>query len=204
MSKVTDPNDDVDGESIAAVDDSGETAVLVVDDQESVADLYTEFLEDVYRVETAYGGEEALAIVDDDFDVVLLDRRMPGINGDAVLEEIRACGIDARVAMVTAVEPDEALLDLGFDDYVLKPIIQEELHDAVERLRLLSEYRSVRGELGSLRVKRNVLGVEVPGQLRSGSEEFRRLERDIANLERRLAAIEAELQETRLAAAIGG
>jgi CheY-like chemotaxis protein len=40
-------------------------------------------------VRTAYGGHEALEELSDDVDVILLDRRMPGLSGDEVLEEVR-------------------------------------------------------------------------------------------------------------------
>ena len=68
---------------------SRDATVLVVDDEEAVADAYTAQLEGEYETRTAYSGKEALETVDDGVDIVLLDRRMPGRSGDEVLERDR-------------------------------------------------------------------------------------------------------------------
>lgn len=117
-----------------------EATVLVVDDEEGLADLYAIWLRDRYTVETAYDGEAALAALDEDVDVVLLDRQMPGVSGDDVLETVRERGLDCRVAMVTAVEPELDIVDLGFDDYLRKPVDRETLRETVDRLLRRSAY----------------------------------------------------------------
>jgi len=102
--------------------------VLVVEDEPDLADLYAAWLGDEYRVRTAYGGQEALDELDeadDEVDAILLDRRMPGLSGDEVLAAVRERGIDCRVAMVTAVEPDFDILKMGFDDYLVKPVTSD-------------------------------------------------------------------------------
>jgi CheY-like chemotaxis protein len=103
--------------------------ILVVDDEQPIADLFARWLEDEYDVRVAYSGGEALASLDDSLDVVLLDRDMPDMSGDGVLDTIRSRGIDCRVGMVTAVEPDFDVLTLGYDAYVVKPVTKpSELH----------------------------------------------------------------------------
>ena len=119
-------------------EESGVT--LVVDDEPDVADSYAAFLEEEYEVRTAYSGEQALSKLDADVDVVLLDRRMPEMVGDEVLDRIRDRGIDCRVAMVTAVDPNTDIIDMEFDDYVVKPVSREEVLDTVDRLRRVTEY----------------------------------------------------------------
>ena len=114
--------------------------VLIVDNEPGVADSYAAFLRDTHEVRTAYSGEQALAKLDDDVDVVLLDRRMPDMVGDEVLNRIRGRGIDCRVAMVTAVDPDIDIIDMEFDDYVVKPVSRDEVLDTVERLHRVAEY----------------------------------------------------------------
>jgi two-component system response regulator AdeR len=114
--------------------------VLVVDDEPDVADSYAAFIRDRYAVRTAYSGETALGELDDDVDVVLLDRRMPNMFGDDVLEAVRERGFDCRVAMVTAVDPDVDIIDMEFDDYVVKPVTRSEVIDTVDRLLRVSEY----------------------------------------------------------------
>ncbi len=117
-----------------------EATVLVVDDEEGLADLYAIWLRDRHTVETAYDGEAALDALDEDVDVVLLDRQMPGVSGDDVLETIRERSLDCRVAMVTAVEPELDIVDLGFDDYLRKPVDRETRRETVDRLLRRSAY----------------------------------------------------------------
>lgn len=111
-----------------------EANVLIAEDERELADLFATWLESEYSVQTAYRGQSALELVDEDTDVVLLDRRMPELHGDEVLEEIQKRGLDCTVAMVTAVDPDFDIIEKGFDDYINKPVEQEELHDVVERM----------------------------------------------------------------------
>lgn len=119
---------------------SGDTPVVaVVDDQPRVVEAFAYWLDDDYEVRRATGGEEALSVVDDDVDVVLLDRHMPELSGDEVLERLREDGVDCRVAMVTAVDPELGIIDLPFDAYVTKPVDRDDLHEAVERLLRVAE-----------------------------------------------------------------
>lgn len=106
------------------------TTVLIVDDEKDVADVYRLQLQKTYDVKTAYGGEEALETIDETVNVVLLDRRMPDLTGDDVFQEIRKRGFDCRVVMISAVNRD-AEADVPGDDYYMKPLGQESLHEAV-------------------------------------------------------------------------
>lgn len=165
--------------------------VLVVDDDRELADLYAAWLDERYVVHTAYGGQEALDTVSElgsDLDAILLDRRMPDVTGDLVLVVLRDRGVDLPVAMVTAVEPDVDVLELGFDDYLVKPASQADLFDLVESLLALGSLDSVVRELSMLRVKRNVLSVELSAAERNASPAFAALERKIRSLQRTLAA----------------
>ncbi|WP_435075670.1 response regulator [Halorubrum sp. HHNYT27] len=108
--------------------------ILVVDDEQGLADLYALYLEEDYTIRIAYGGQEALRIIDDDVDAVLLDRRMPGISGDEVLATLRERGYDQPVAMLTAVDPGEEIIGLDIDEYFVKPIYEEQLREAAEAL----------------------------------------------------------------------
>ena len=115
-------------------DDISNATVLAVDDEEAYLDAYREWLADVAELRTAIDGEDALDKLDRSIDVVLLDRRMPNLTGRAVLERIRTRGIDCRVAMVTAVEPDLEVIDMDFDDYLVKPISESEVRSLVATL----------------------------------------------------------------------
>jgi DNA-binding response OmpR family regulator len=112
---------------------TADPTVLVVDDESEVADVYALRLRDRYETETAYGGAQALERLDDGIDVVLLDRRMPDIGGDEVLEEIRDRNVSTRVIMITAVDPDFDIIDMPFDDYLCKPVEKTDLVAAIDQ-----------------------------------------------------------------------
>lgn len=107
--------------------------MLVVDDEQDVADTYAAQLRASYDVRVAYGGEAALDEMDESVDAVLLDRRMPDIQGDEVLDRIRDQGYDCKVIMATAVDADLDILALDFDDYLSKPIRRDTLLETVEQ-----------------------------------------------------------------------
>ena len=134
--------------------------VLVVEDEPDLADLYATWLSSEYRVRTAYGGHEALDALDEEVAVVLLDRRMPGLSGDEVLTAVRDRGIDCRVAMVTAVEPDFDIIAMGFDDYLVKPVTKDALADTVSNLCSRNAYDEGVQELVSLASKKALLESE--------------------------------------------
>jgi DNA-binding response OmpR family regulator len=131
--------------------------VLIVEDEPDVAETYNLWLRDEYEVRTAQNGDEALEQLDEDVDVVLLDRMMPGLSGDEVLERIRESGYECRVAMVTAVEPDFDILEMGFDSYLTKPIRSEQLHETVSNLLERSTYDGLLQEYYSLVEKQATL-----------------------------------------------
>lgn len=103
--------------------------ILVVDDFELNRDMLSRRLGTRgFRVDTAAGGEEALAMVmPRNYDLVLLDIMMPDIDGYEILEQIRRhfSSADLAVIMVTAKDQSEDIvraLNLGADDYITKPI----------------------------------------------------------------------------------
>ena len=171
------------------MNDAEPATVLVVDDEPDVADAYAAQLADEYIVSTAYGGQEALDTLDDSVDVVLLDRRMPGISGDEVLDHIRDRELDCRVAMVTAVDPDFDIIDMPFDDYVIKPVSRGDLFDTIQRLLTSAEYESKLREYYALTAKHAALMSNKPEAELAESDEFAALESRVENLR-------SELDET--------
>ena len=167
--------------------------VLVVEDEQHLADLYTDYLDDRYDVRTAYSGEEGLAMLSPEIDVVLLDRRMPVVSGNEVLAEIEDRSLPARVAMVTAVNPDFDIIEMGVDDYLVKPVTREELTEVVDRLHKIAEYDERLQELTTRKLKRNVLQVEKSKTELEGSEQYQRLKTEIADIEARVDELAEEL-----------
>jgi len=172
----------------------GEATVLVVDDEEGLADLYAIWLRDRYAVETAYDGDAALDALDEAVDVVLLDRQMPGVSGDDVLEAIRDRELDCRVAMVTAVEPELDIVDLGFDDYLRKPVDRETLRETVDRLLRRSAYdETVQAYFAAAR--KHALLSESNDPSVTDTEEFEALEARLADLRGRLDDVVEDFDE---------
>lgn len=159
--------------------------VLVVDDEQGLSDLYAAWLDEVdaYRTRTAYDGEQALGRIDDTVDVVLLDRRMPDLSGDEVLETMRDQGYDCRVVMVTAVNPDFDVLELPFDEYVVKPLDEGDIRDIVERMLARTSYDEQLQRLYALTSKKATLVAEKSQQELEQSEEFAALEAELEDLQ---------------------
>lgn len=138
-------------------DEPASPTILIVDDDKDLADTYSVWLSGEFDVETAYGGVQARKQIRDDLDLVLLDRRMPGIPGDRVLEDIRDQGIDCRVAMLTAVEPDTDIIELPFDEYLVKPVTQSELRETVDDLLLRQGFDADAQEFFAMESKADAL-----------------------------------------------
>ena len=113
--------------------------VLLVEDEGSVASFIARTLrENAYAVDVADTGEKALQLGKDvNYDVILLDVRLPGISGIEVCRELRHRGVEAPVMMLTArslVEQRVEGLDVGADDYLTKPFVLAELLARVRAL----------------------------------------------------------------------
>jgi DNA-binding response OmpR family regulator len=117
--------------------------VLVVEDARTLADALVEGLRDVgMAVDVAYDGLEAARKLDlNPYDVVVLDRDLPGVHGDTICRMITEREHPAMVLMLTASDaPAQRVsgLSLGADDYVSKPFHLPEL---VLRIRALARRR---------------------------------------------------------------
>jgi len=169
--------------------DAQPPVVLIVEDEPDVADTYRLWLADDYDVRVAENGDEGLEELNSDVDVVLLDRMMPGLSGDEVLAHIRDEELDCRVAMVTAVEPDFDILEMGFDAYLSKPIKSDQLEDTVTNLLERSEYDSLLQEYYSLVEKQATLEATKSRAELAESEEY-------AKLTSRIGDLRGDLSET--------
>jgi DNA-binding response OmpR family regulator len=106
--------------------------VLVVEDERALAAALARWLRrQGMSVDVAGDGAVALAKARSvPYDVVILDRHLPVVHGDEVCRRLVAGGAEARILMLTAADSTDQLvdgLDLGADDYLVKPVVLDEL-----------------------------------------------------------------------------
>jgi signal transduction histidine kinase len=112
--------------------------ILIVDDETDIAAILKLHLEDSgYVTAWAGNGESALKILNDGrFSLVLMDIRMPGMNGLEVLKRIREAGLDTAVIMMTAHDSENLVVECmtsGAVDYVSKPFSLDDMLQRVNR-----------------------------------------------------------------------
>src|SRR4051812_45545897 len=106
--------------------------ILVVEDEVKIAQAIKKGLElNGYAVDAIHDGNTGLAhAVDDDYDLVVLDRMLPGIDGVEICKQVRAQGVSAPILMLTArgtIGDRVEGLNGGADDYLVKPFSFDEL-----------------------------------------------------------------------------
>lgn len=147
---------------LTAAAKNGPMRVLLVEDEADLADSLADGLRrEGYVVEVAGDGARALALAaDSDVDVVVLDRDLPVLSGDAVCRTLVAQQYPARILMLTAagtLDDRIAGLDLGADDYLAKPFAY---------LELLARIRALGRRTSSAAVVLEHSGVRVDGSRR--------------------------------------
>lgn len=157
--------------------------VLIVEDEHRLAKAIREGLEqESYAVDVEYDGESGYTAASaNEYDVIILDIMLPGLDGFQVCEKLRGDGDHTPVLMLTALGQDHNIvkgLDSGADDYLAKPFSFEVL---LARIRaLLRRPQSMLGEVliaGDLTLDPALKKVERAGkQISLSSKEFAILE----------------------------
>jgi DNA-binding response OmpR family regulator len=105
-------------------------SILIVEDEKKISEIVRAYLEkDGYRVRPAETGEQALKLLKDPVDLVILDLMLPDMQGEDLCRIIRE-GSDVPVIILTAKSGEEDRikgLGIGADDYVVKPFSPREL-----------------------------------------------------------------------------
>ena len=149
--------------------------ILIVDDEMSVRNSLREwFLEDGFAVETAEDGNAALRHMHSGpYDIVIIDLKMPGMDGITLERRIREIDKDAAIIILTAfasVETAVEALKLGAFDYVTKPVDPDELSNTV---RNALKQRHLEAE--NTRLKANVSELTLPSPIIGDSPRMQRV-----------------------------
>lgn len=107
-------------------------SILVVEDDEILNKMIcVKLKQEAYRVYAAFGGEEALELMDrEHVDLIICDIMMPGMNGYELTRELRDAAYTLPILMITAknqMEDMEQGFHAGTDDYMIKPIQMKEM-----------------------------------------------------------------------------
>ncbi len=110
--------------------------ILVVDDEKDICDFVRSFFKERgFQMLVALNGDEALSLVKKEKpDLILLDIKMKGMDGIAVLKHIKEIDKNFKVIMVTALEDQDKMNEaykLGACDYITKPLILDYLEQTV-------------------------------------------------------------------------
>ena len=100
--------------------------ILVIEDEKNLNDIIVKrLILEKYGVDTCFNGNDALEyIFSTEYDVIVSDIMLPGIDGFEILKRIREKGIKTPVLLLTALDGIEDRvkgLDYGADDYLVKP-----------------------------------------------------------------------------------
>ena len=177
--------------------------ILVVEDEQNLNDIIVKrLILEKYGVDTCFNGNDALEyIFSTEYDVIVSDIMLPGIDGFEILKRIREKEIKTPVLLLTALDGIEDRvkgLDYGADDYLVKPFAFDEL---MARIRVLLRRNSTNGNsnasnifsIANLTVNCNshdVFRDDVPIKL--SRREFTILEYMIRNKERVLSREQIE------------
>jgi DNA-binding NtrC family response regulator len=157
-------------------------SILIVDDEESVRDsLYNWFIEDGYKVDIAEDAKKALAKLEsEEYDIILADIKMPGMDGMEMLKRIKALRKDSIVIIMTAfatVDTAVQALKDGAFDYVTKPFDPDDLSHLI---RNASKQISLSEE--NEKLKERVVLLENVENLVGNSESMRKVLKEIESV----------------------
>ena len=139
----------------AASQNGKDQAILVVDDEAGVRESIRMIFENDYSVLSADSGKGAIKLIREELpEVILLDVKMPQMDGMETLRKIREINSQAKVIMITATKTVKNAVEamkLGAEDYITKPFDVDEIRmivkKTVESIKLIKEVKSLRSEV---------------------------------------------------------
>jgi DNA-binding HxlR family transcriptional regulator/DNA-binding response OmpR family regulator len=132
-------------------------SVLIVENERMVATILADYFPGSYDVRSVQTGEGAIEEHTDGTDLLIVDRKLDGISGDDVAARIKAEHERQLVLCVSGVEPDNDICELRYDDYIHKPVEEDEMKARVELLFSRTELEATERTYLSLRSKQIAL-----------------------------------------------
>lgn len=131
---MSSPHDEPTSRDTAEQSDA-EHVILVAEDDSDLRDTYRAWLTDdeQWAVREAADGNEALDLLDENVDVMVLDRRMPGASGPEVVERLDNSAFDGDVLVISAFQQDRHLNDDDVEAYISKPIQKDAFLDTLRQ-----------------------------------------------------------------------
>ncbi len=157
--------------------------ILIAEDEKKLAGFIQQGLSQAgYLTEVCNDGSEALEIaVKNDFDLILLDLMLPGINGFDFLKNLRTFGAETPVIIISAIADSKQVvqgLDLGAVDYIRKPFEWEEL---LARIRTVSRFTGMNTQQ---KIKIEDLEIDIPSRkVKRGNTEIELTSKEFVLLE---------------------
>jgi two-component system, OmpR family, response regulator len=116
----------------------GTARILLVDDEVAFANNIAKLISKRgYEVMTVYNGESAIkAVEESEFDVIVLDLKMPGLDGMATLKQIKKRQPQVEVIILTGHGSMDSGIDgiqLGAFDFIMKPVRFDDLHESIRQ-----------------------------------------------------------------------
>jgi DNA-binding response OmpR family regulator len=173
------------------------TRILIIDDEEHIRRMMRLTLETAgYEVGEASDGPDGIELFADGsgWDAVILDQRMPGMDGLDTLRELKKRNEDARIVMATAYASIELAVDamkLGASDFVRKPMTPEVLRNAVAAVLMKARTRPVVKDQVSVTTKHPIQTITMNGFTILDDEETHALEAE----HRRFMVVSSEGQQ---------
>jgi DNA-binding NtrC family response regulator len=161
---------------------SDKATILLVDDEAIVRESLGDwFRDDGYKVDTAESGRQALRLAaDGNYDIALLDIKMPGMDGLELQRKLAEAAPDTTVIIMTAyasVETAVQALKTGAYDYIVKPFDPDELSHLVQRA---CSHRSLQSE--NIRLRESIEAIAAPSPIIGNSPAMRRVSDLIDNV----------------------
>lgn len=156
--------------------------VLLVEDDDRKVQLHERWLS-AYDVQTTTSGADARDALDEQVDVVVTDRRLPGVTGEKLAQTVSLREVDCAVVFLSSMPLDAQLLDVPFDDYVRKPSSPEELRTAVENGLSLLELDAEQRTIASIERRLSLFDAELSLEMRTHDERYQRLRKRVGRSE---------------------